>query len=321
MGPASALPAPLPHCPYPTAAETAQHGLQPLPPELPVVDLAAARPYRSGGYTLRPLIQLGPDGILETARVVGDAFARREPQCRHLRPAAAPPAGLLDAEHVDAFGRHRFGAWDRPTLLRWFVRLMILTDATAPRGAVTARAGALEQSLAIVGVDGRVLGGAINETLPSDDHPLREGDPFLDAVLGFAWPVGELLGAQSAAAVAGLAARYPDFRTAHAAGRVGHHYMVARDDALPSLDAFELVAGMAAHYRALGFAYVVVEATNCWTGAACEVLGGIRVHYAPFRARPVVPASPTPLPGTVTSPDGYVAAKDAGSMYYVLRLA
>jgi hypothetical protein len=83
----------------------------------------------------------------------------------------------------------------------------------------------------------------------------------------------------------------------------------------------EHVGPMAAYYRALGFAYVVVEATNCWTGAACDVLGGVRVHFAPFRARLVVPASPAPLPGTASSPDGYVSAKDAGSMYHVLGLA
>lgn len=321
MDAAFVLPEPLPHCTYPTAAETARHGLQPLPAELPVVDLGRARPYRSRAYEMRPLIQLGADGVLETARVVASAFARREPQCRHLQPPAAPPPELADAEHVDPYGRHRFGTWDRATILGWFVRCMILTDASAPRVAIPARADALEQSLAIVGFDGRILGGAINETLPAADHPLRQNDAFLDAVLSYAWPVGELLGGQSAEALAALSERYPDFAAAHAAGRVGHHFMVARDDALPSLGAFELVAGMAAHYRTLGFAYVVVEATNCWTGAACEILGGVRVHFAPFRARPVVPASPAPLPDGVSSPDGYVAAKDAGSMYYVLRLA
>jgi hypothetical protein len=38
-------------------------------------------------------------------------------------------------------------------------------------------------------------------------------------------------------------------------------------------------------------------------------------------SRPLVPASAGPLPDAVTSPDGYVAEKDSGSMLYALRLA
>jgi hypothetical protein len=54
------------------------------------------------------------------------------------------------------------------------------------------------------------------------------------------------------------------------------------------------VAATAAQYRALGHGFVVVEATNQWTGAACEALGATRV---------------------------FLAGKDSGSMLYVVRLA
>jgi hypothetical protein len=97
--------------------------------------------------------------------------------------------------------------------------------------------------------------------------------------------------------------------------------MVARSDALPKSEAFELVAATAAHYRALGHALLIIEATNQWTGAACEALGGARVHFAPFRARPLVRRSAAPLDDIVTSPDGFLSRKDSGSMLYMIRLA
>jgi len=86
-------------------------------------------------------------------------------------------------------------------------------------------------------------------------------------------------------------------------------------------DTFELVAASAAHYQALGYAYMVIEATNQWTGAACEVLGGVRVHFAPFQGRQMVHQSAEPLEDTVTSANGWLSNKDSGSMFYVIRLA
>jgi hypothetical protein len=65
---------------------------------------------------------------------------------------------------------------------------------------------------------------------------------------------------------------------------------------------------------------MVIEATNQWTGAACEVLGGVRVHFAPYRARRTVLESLLPRADTVTSPDGFLSKKDSGSMFYVIRL-
>jgi hypothetical protein len=148
---------------------------------------------------------------------------------------------------------------------------------------------------------------------------MRDDDPILAAVLSFVEPMMALLLTQDAEGLDALS-RHPHFARAHADARVGHHFMVARSDALPKRDAFELVAATADHYRTLGFAYVLIEATNQWTGAACEALGAVRVHFAPFRAKRVVTASATPIAHEVTSPDGYLSAKDSGSMLYVLRL-
>ncbi len=320
--PRFAEPRPLPFATYPRAGESRQHGVQPLPPMLPLADVARADPHRSRRYRAVTADRLPRAAVLQLARVVAASFAAREPQCRHLRPPAVPPRALAHAVHSDAFGSERLGTWSTAELLYWFIRTLILTDPTSPASAVRTNDAAITQSLAILDDDGTVIGGAINDTLAPHGEPpaFRTDDPVLDAVLSFVAPVMALLESQNAEAIAALH-RYPEFRRAHAEGRVGHHVMVARSDALPTSDAFELVAATVERYQRLGFAYVTVEATNQWTGAACNALGGTRVHFAPYRTTQVVPATPVPLPTEVTSPDGYIAAKDSGSMLYVLRLS
>jgi hypothetical protein len=240
-----------------------------------------------------------------------------------LRPAKLPPAELREALQADPFGEAAFGPWTTERLLYWFIRLLVFTEATSPRSAIAVNAEALAQSLAILDDTGDVIGGALNETIPSLGGPpaFRRDDPFLDAVLAFVEPVLALLGGQDAEALKALSVAYPEFRDAHAAGKVGHHFMVARSDSLPKSDAFELVAATAARYQTLGYAHMVIEAINQWTGAACEALGATRVHFAPFRAQRTVRRSVEPLADTVTSPDGFLSSKDSGSMLYVIRLA
>ena len=320
---ASGGPLPLPYCHYPRAADIAQHGVQSLPATLPLLDVARARPHRSARYAAVPAVRLTPAQILRLAEVVAASFARREPQCRHLRPPLAPPPGLGEALHTDPFGTTTFGAWNTERLMYWFIRLLVLTDPTSPRSAIEINHAALDQSVAILDEGGDVIGGALNETMPPLGAPssFRQADPLLEAVLGFVAPVLALLGAQDEEAVKALSVAYPEFRDAHAAGEVGHHFMVARSDALPKADTFELVAATAARYRGLGHAFVVTEATNQWTGAACEALGATRVHFAPFRVHRALRQSAEPLADTVTSADGFVSDKDSGSMLYVTRLA
>lgn len=98
----------------------------------------------------------------------------------------------------------------------------------------------------------------------------RQDDPFLPAVFSFVEPICTLLRTRDEEALTKLCTQYPDFRAADAQGKVGHHFIVARSDALAKADTFELVDATAAHYQALGCAFMVVEATNQRTGAECN---------------------------------------------------
>jgi len=314
---------PLPYSAYPRARDVSQHGIQPLPASLPLVDFARAAPHRSSRYSTVLATELTREQLLQMAWVIAAGFARREPQARYFRPPKHPPAGLMEASHTDPFGTDSFGSWDTETQLYWVTRLTALTDPTTSADAIEVNEEILAQSLAIVDWDGRVIGAAFNETMPPFDvePPFREDDPFLDTVVGVWEPVYAALGAQDAKALTALSERYPVFREAYAQGKVSHHFLVARSEDLPKGDAFELVAASAERSQALGYSYMVTEATHQWTGAAFEALGGVRVHFAPFQAQPAVRKSEEPLEGVVTSPNGFLSDKDSGGMFYAIRLA
>jgi hypothetical protein len=314
---------PLPYSAYPTARDVSQHGIQPLPASLPLVDFARAAPHRSSRYSTVLATELTREQLLQMAWVIAAGFARREPQARYFRPPKHPPAGLMEASHTDPFGTDSFGSWDTETQLYWVTRLTALTDPTTSADAIEVNEEILAQSLAIVDWDGRVIGAAFNETMPPFDvePPFREDDPFLYTVVAVWEPVYAALGAQDAEALTALSERYPVFREAYAQGKVSHHFLVARSEDLPKGDAFELVAASAERSQALGYSYMVTEATHQWTGAAFEALGGVRVHFAPFQAQPAVRKSEEPLEGVVTSPNGFLSDKDSGGMFYVIRLA
>jgi hypothetical protein len=314
---------PLPYSTYPKAADVSQHGIQPLPESLPLVDFARAAPHRSSRYSTVLATELTKEQLLQSAWVIGVGFARREPQARYLRLPKHPPAGLMEARHTDPFGTDPFGSWDVETHLYWITRLTALTDPTSPTGAIEVNEEVLAQSLAILDGDGRVIGAAFNQTMPPFDvePPLREDDPFLDTVISVWEPVYGALGAQDAAALTALSERYPEFREAYEKGKVTHHFLIARSDDLPKEDTFELVAAGAERCRALDYEYMVTEATNQWTGAAFEALGGVRVHFRPFLVEPAVPKSEEPLEDVTTSPNGFLSDKDSGGMFYVIRLS
>ncbi|HEX5692456.1 MAG TPA: hypothetical protein VFX76_20720, partial [Roseiflexaceae bacterium] len=52
------LPFSLPFCSYPTAADVDQHGVQPLPATLPLVDFRGASLHRSKNYSAVPVSTL-----------------------------------------------------------------------------------------------------------------------------------------------------------------------------------------------------------------------------------------------------------------------
>src|SRR5215217_7652749 len=220
-------PHPLPYSAYPKARDVARHGLQPLPPSLPLVDFGRAQPHRSRRYSTVVAADLASAQMLQMARVVAASFARREPQSRHLRPPKHPPAGLMEARHSDPFGSDPFGPWNKESLLYWFIRLFLLTDPTSSQNAVQLNEEALAQSLAIVDQKGQVIGGAFNETMPPLDvtPEFRQDDPFLAAVFACTEPISALLGAQDEEALTALSARYSTFREAYAKGKIGHHLL------------------------------------------------------------------------------------------------
>ena len=314
---------PLPYSAYPRARDVSQHGIQPLPASLPLVDFARAAPHRSTRYSTVVAPDLTPVQMLQMAWVIAAGFARREPQARHLRPPKHPPAGLMEVRHTDPFGTDSFGSWDTETQMYWIVRLTALTDPTSSGDAIEVNEDTLAQSLAILDGQGRVVGAAFNETMPpfDVDPPFREDDLFLDTVVSVWEPVYGALGAQDAEALTALSERYLEFKEAYEKGKVSHHFLIARSDDLPKEDTFELVAAGAERCRSLGYEYVVTEATNQGTGAAFEALGGVRVHFRPFKVEPAVSKSDEPLEDVTTSPNGFLSDKDSGGMFYVIRLA
>ena len=205
----------------------------------------------------------------------------------------------------------------------WLVRLTALTDPTSPKDAIEVNEEVLAQSLAILDEEGHVIGCRVqrDDAALRRGTPVREDDPFLAAVLGVWEPVYAELGAQDAEALTALSERYPAFREAYE----------QRQGQPPPPDSplrrarqggrLRARGGERGEVRALGYEYLVTEATNQWTGAAFEALGGVRVHFSPFRAQPAVPKSAEPLEGVTTSPDGYLSDKDSGGMFYVIRLA
>ncbi len=312
----------LPWCEYPKAKDVAQHGVQQLPEVLPLIDYPNAQSHRSVQYKVTRAETLEPAQVLQMTRIVATSFAKRDPMFRHLRLPKQAPTGLLEVNHIDPYGTDVFGPWTKQNIFYWLIRLLNLTDPTSPLSNIQANEEVIEHSLAITDSEGGVIGGAFNETMPAVDvePPFRQNDPFLSAVLSFFEPIFALLGSQDAESMAALRGHYPGFRKAHDDGKVGHHFLIARSDALPTEHTFELVVATAERYQKLGYEYMVTSGVNQWTGAACEVLGGTPVHYAPFQAAKTIPESAEPLEDTVTSSNGYISNKDSGSMFYVIHL-
>ena len=96
-------------------------------------------------------------------------------------------------------------------------------------------------------------------------------------------PIFDLIFEQEHEAIKALKEKYSEFRRALESGKVGLHFMIARSPDLPKEDTFELVAASAEAFQNQGYQFMVVTASNQWTGAACEALNGTRVHFVPFR--------------------------------------
>jgi hypothetical protein len=133
-------------------------------------------------------------------------------------------------------------------------------------------------------------------------------------------PIVKMLIEQEEAAIPALSKKYKSFEQSLNEGKVGELFMIARSPALPTEDTFELVAATLEKFRDSGYHYVLTAAANQWTGAAFEVMGGTRVHFAPYRAEKTVKESDVPLTHETSTRDGFLSAKDSGCMFYVIKL-
>jgi hypothetical protein len=250
-----------------------------LPEELPKASLPAGE--------LEPLTVAGtltPEQIEEMVKVVATSFAEREPMLRHLNE----PVKYSKVELFSAFLKH----------------------VAVPKPDV------LQQSLVLL-EEGHVVGVAVNETFDhsdeEDSEKVSKNGPvpeILQETERFFAPIKEMLSTQDKEAIQHLSQHSNEFSSAFREHRVGHIWMIARSNNITASDMFHLMVGSVLLYKQLGFSFVIVEATNNWTGAVCEKLGAVRAHFAPFRVKK--------HPGI--SSDGYLSSKDSGSMLYVLRL-
>jgi hypothetical protein len=312
----------LPYCNYPTAADVELHGLQKLPAELPLMNLEAAKPFRSETYKAKVIDKFSNAQLLGMAKVIADSFAVNEPMVRYIQPPKNAPKDIFSLKHKDDFGDDEFGAWTKENIFYWIIRMFVLTDSFSPVDNIKMNCEIFTHSLAIQDEEEKIIGGALNHSVSHShtEQPIRSNDPFLNAVYTWFQPIHHLVVLQDGAALNYLCERYQNFKTALGENKVGTFYMVARSSYLPAEDTFELAAATAERFEELGYKYIVTNAANQWTGAAFELLNGVRVHFAPYRAARQLKESHEGLPDEVSSKDGYLSNKDSGCMFYVLRI-
>ena len=312
----------LPYCDYPKTADTDAHGFQSLPTVLPILNLDRAESYRSKQYNLVVTDTISRQKVLQLARVIAESFVFKEPMTRHLQPPMNAPSNINSIIHRDPFGEHYFGEWTKENLTCWIIRLFLLTDPRSMLNNIEINQALLTVSMAMMNEDGEIIGGSLNMpfSFKNLDTNYRTNDPFINALFFFFIPIELFLISQETVACSYLGEKYPVFKSAAENGKVGILFMIARSPKLPGEDAFELVAATAERFKELGYQYMVSGAANQWTGAALEILGGVRVHYAPYRTLQRVNQSAEGLAEDSYSTDGYIASKDSGCMFYILRL-
>jgi len=309
----------LPRCEYPGSLDTDAAGLFQLPENMPAIDFSLARKYRSNAFKPVGVDHAEKFKLLEMARMVAKSFAEHEPMSRHVHPPGKEP-DLIGGFHEDPFGKDRFGPWTKENILYWFIRMMVLTNSTDSGNAIILNADMLRLSLIITDNNSNPIGGAFNVTLSPEEVDFQKTYAFLDAVLIYMNPIMNKILSQEHEAVAALKEKYPSFGRAYNKGNVGMHFMIARSAKLPSEHTFELVAASAERFQHRGYEYMLVSASNQWTGAACEVLGGTPVHFSPFRKTKAVVEKRYAREHEPYSIDGYLSDKDSGMMFYAIKL-
>lgn len=310
----------LPRCDYPKATDVSEHGLFELPYHLSPADFDAAKKYRSDQYHPTEIGKFEHSQIIELAHVIAQSFAVNDPMNRHVHPPKKMPDSIVNATHKDAFGIDNFGPWNTKNLFFWFIRLFVLTKISDPIDNIRINEDMLGLSLAMCDATKNIIGGAFNVTIPASEAPLRESDPFLEALFLHVNPIMQLVLSQEHEAIHALTEKYPSFKKAHQNDKVGMHFLIARSPLLPTEHTFELLAASAEHFLKLEYEFMIITATNQWTGAACEVLGASRVHFLPFRDMKRVAVEREAKDSEPYSIDGFISDKDSGMMFYVMKL-
>jgi hypothetical protein len=306
----------LPFCEFPKAKDSSEHGLLLLPPELPSIDLQDASKYRSASYKTIDASELSQSHLLKMAKLVASSFALNEPMTRHIHPPEMKPK-YLSSLYCDYFGEAEFGPWTTENIVYWFIRLNILT---IPDGTGSLNKDSIKLSLAILDDQQEPIGAAFNMTLSSSEAEIKHNNHFRDALPLYMNPIMNFIHSQEQESIEALRRKYKDFEDAYLNNQVGLHFMIARSEMLPSDDTFELFAASAEHFQLSGHKYMLVAASNQWTGAACEAVNGFRVHFLPFRDVKRVNYHATSLSEPYSS-DGYISDKDRGAIFYIIKLS
>ena len=314
----------LPFCKYPNSGMLDYHGIYSLPDELPVLDLEKIKKYRSKRISLTCINVLNKLQIEQFMRLLAYGFSKLGPISRNIVPPLTYTNGLTkDSVHCDVLGSSCFGEWSAENLMYWFFRLFFVTNSTDSKGNIRFNSDVLNNSFVSLNEKNEVIGSVLNhlfylsENSESDD---RKNDIFLDAIRNYLEPMNSFVLKQDLEALKAISDKYPDFKKAYNEKNVACMAFLTRRGDLPVEDTFELFAFAVEHYYTKGFKYVVFEASNQWTGATCEVLNGVRVHFAPTKGKKNIFQSSVPLENISTSPDGYIGIKDSGCMFYIIKL-
>lgn len=185
----------LPFLAYPTATDTAAHGLCQLwPASIPVADFAAFAPFREPSLKAVPFSELTRRSVVAALRGVAGAFATREPTVRWMQPALLPTPGFdpqalvycdaLSPPDDDADDGAVVGCGDVPSAIRrrceafgpltraniffWFARLSLAVRRPCPPDAVAPLNGdTMASSVALYTPDGALCAAFVCHTQPS----------------------------------------------------------------------------------------------------------------------------------------------------------
>jgi len=310
------------HCHYPKATDTHAHGLQRLPDELPLLNLISAKPFRSITYSAIPIETFSHEQVLELIRVIAMSFVLNEPMNRHMVPCVNPPQVIDESACLNLYGEKSFGEWNKENIFQWIIRLLVFDQLRDRLDRNVSDNFSKQLSLAVLDDYGKIIGGALSICFlagSSGNAPDSE-NLFSKVIIGVMQPIVDMLINQEEASITVLCNQYPEFHKALTEGKVGELFMIARSPFLPTEETFELVAASLERFRDLEYHYVVTAAANQWTGAAFEIMGGVRVHFAPYRVKKTVKESLDPLPDETSTRDGFLSAKDSGCMFYIIRL-